>query len=63
MKFIVHDPFPHHPSTPTNVNVCAFTRDVSMRAFGYIEGSTQMDARRVKYVGKGTKRVRRISYR
>jgi hypothetical protein len=67
MKLKIYDPMPRNPSTPTSVNVCAFTHDVRVRAFSYVEGSTQMDARRVKYVkaskSKNAKRIKRVSYR
>jgi hypothetical protein len=67
MKTKIYDPMPRNPSVAQRVQVCAFTHDVRMRAFAYVEGSTQMDARRVKYVKsskrKNAKRIKRVSYR
>jgi hypothetical protein len=67
MKIKIYDPMPKAPQTPTSVNVCAFTRDVRVRSFAYVEGSTQVDARRVKYIKaskhKDAKRIKRVTYR
>lgn len=55
-----YDPFPHNPTSVPRVNVCAFMRPIRHASFGVIN-LPDPKAPRVKYVGKGKKRVRRIT--
>ena len=56
----MYDPFPKQPKTAMAVNVCARTREVRLANYGYINLPAP-NAPRVKFVGKGKKRIKRIT--
>lgn len=55
-----YDPFPRTPSSVARVRVCANTRGDFVRATTYVNLPAP-NAPRVKFVGKGKKRVKRIT--
>lgn len=55
----MYDPFPRAPKTAQRINPCARTREVRFASLGYVNLPAP-NAPRVKYVGKGKKRIKRI---
>ena len=59
MKIKIYDPMPRNPETAQKIRCAAFTR--TLRVIGAV--SMPDDGRKVKFVGKGKNRVKRVSYR
>lgn len=57
-----YDPFPRAPQTAQRINPCAYTRADRPASWGYVNLPAP-NAPRVKFVGKGKKRVKRINYK
>lgn len=57
-----YDPFPRTPTTAQRVRVCAFTRAYRPEANGAINMPAP-NAPRVKHVGKGKRRVKRVTFK